>query len=53
MTCAGEFADPHQLPGVLGSAAGLQSVLRACGVWNGPGHHAHWGAHILHWSALV
>lgn len=49
----GEFAGTHQLLGVLGRAAGLQSLLGACGVWDGVGHHAHWSPHLLHRSAVV
>lgn len=44
---SGEPAGSCVLPDVLGSAAGLQSLLRARGVWRRPGHHAHWCARLL------
>jgi len=50
--CAGKLICPLQLSSVLGGVAGLQSVLGACGVWSGAGHHAHWSPHLLHWSAV-
>lgn len=43
----GEPAGASVLPDVLGRAAGIQSLLRACGLWRGPGHHAHWRPRLL------
>lgn len=50
--CAGKLVGPLQLSSVLGSVAGLQSVLGASGVWYGAGDHAHWSPHLLHWSSV-
>lgn len=42
ITCSpGEPAGASGLPDVLGSASGLQSLLRASGLRSWPGHHAH------------
>lgn len=51
-THQGKLVGALQLSSVLGSVTGLQSVLGASGVWHGPGDHAHWSPHLLHWSAV-
>ncbi|XP_076863222.1 asc-type amino acid transporter 1 isoform X2 [Brachyhypopomus gauderio] len=51
-TYQGESAGSFVLPDVLGTAAGFQSALGACGVWSWAGHHAHWGACVLSGSVL-
>lgn len=43
----GEPAGARVLLDVLGSAAGLQSLLGAGRLWRGPGHHAHRRPHLL------
>lgn len=43
----GEHVNPIQLHAVLGGAAGLQPLLRTCGLRPGNGHHADRGPHLL------
>lgn len=43
----GEHVDPIQLHAVLGGAAGIQPLLRTCGLRTGNGHYADGGPHLL------
>lgn len=52
MFCTGKSVGPLQLFSILGSFTRLQSVFGASCVWYGTGDHAHWSAHLLHWSAM-